>query len=132
MSRLTRVVDGWYEYQRLREKVAQLTSIAEKITPQLSDMPHASSSKSKDETWAALIDYKNKCQNALAQYYKDCKDLDEELNVIQNPEIRIAMKYKYIDRQSAEKIARKINFDVRTVYRFLKTGRRIYEDVYGK
>lgn len=127
-DKLNRVRDGKKEYERLIFRIEELKSVAEKITPVLSDMPKGGN-KAKDDTWALLIDYKTRLGERLEQYVKDCEALDMEIDVcITSQRIRTAMKYRFINCLRVMDIAERMNYDTRTITRLLKTGRNLYEE----
>lgn len=128
--RLNRVRWGWQEFNRLSLKVEELESLAQKITPTLSDMPKGNSPHPKDDTWATLIDYRTMCEEVIRQYLKDCKDLEEEMECIRSERIRTCMKLYYIDRYSQCRIADIMNYTERAIRSFLSKGRKIYYETY--
>lgn len=128
-EKLNRVRDAHAEYKRLIAKVEELDAIATRVTPVLSDMPKGGSSQ-MDDKWARLIDYKQKLNDKLNEYLDNCAQLEEELGCIRNPKIRTAMKCRYVDCLTVEETADMIESDERYTYRLLKTGKKIYEEVY--
>jgi len=131
VDKLNRVRDGWYEYQRMNERVERLEALAEKTTVSLSGMPRGGSDGSTaGDVWAMLIDCRDECARSIKQYLKDCKDLEQELLCIKSPRIRTAMMYRYIDCLDIEQIAERMECEERTVYYHIKKGRRIYEQTY--
>lgn len=128
-ERLNRVRNGRAEYLRLIDRVNELEAIAEKTTATLTGMPRGGDHQA-DDTWAALIDYRDRLTHSLKQYMKDCEELEEELNCILSPSIRTAMLFRYINGSTVEEIAEQMNYSVRQVYNLLGTGRRIYARCY--
>jgi len=129
-NRLSRVISSKHEYERLRRKVEELEALAERVTLPLSPLPKGGGSNLVDENWAKLIDYKNKCAWLLVLYEAEARELEEELECIRNPNIRTAMKYRYIDDLTVEEIAERMSYSTRNIDRFLNTGRRIYYGYY--
>ena len=129
-TRLDRVIKGREEYNRLRRKIEELQSLAEKITTLPSQTPVSRSGGNKDALWAQLVDYKEQCEWQLLVYIEDCRALEQELECIRNSDIRTAMKYKYIDARTIEDIAERMSFSTRSIDRFLQTGRKIYLKYY--
>jgi len=129
-AKLNRVNEARIEYYRLCAKVEELEAMAEKVTPHLSDTVVQGAHSLKDDTWAKLVDYKMQCQWQLDLYAESCKALDSELDVIRDVNIRTAMKYRYVDGYPPEDIAKALSYDVRSVFRYLKKGRAIYESYY--
>lgn len=125
-ERLNRVRNSWREYKRLSEKLEELEAIATRITPVLSDMPKGNSFRPKDDTWAELADYRDKCDEEIRWYLKASKQLEEELKCITNQNIRTAMAYRYIDCYKLEDIAATMSYEVRQVKRYLSKGKEIY------
>lgn len=129
-DRLSRVINGKREYERIKLKVEELESVAERITLSLSPLPRGGGAKLVDDNWAKLVDYKNKCAWLLVMYEAEAKELEEELECIRNTNIRTAMKYRYIDDLTVDTIAERMSYSTRTIDRFLNTGRRIYYATY--
>lgn len=127
---INRVIDGRAEYDRMLLKVEELKTMAEKMTPVLSDMPKGGNHTLED-TWIKLADYKSELQFKMSAYIQDCMELENELECIRNDNIRTAMKYKYIDGLTIEKIADIMIYDTRQIDRYLHTGRSIYERFYN-
>lgn len=125
-ERLNRVRNGWQEFHRLSEKVEELEALATRVTPVLSDMPKGKSPKPKDDVWAMLADYKDQCEAEIRWYLKASQELEKELSIIYSPNIRTAMKYRYIDCLKVEDIADTMGYEIRSVRRFLAKGREIY------
>ena len=129
-KRLNRVRDARLEYGRLQEKVEILETIATRATTRLTGLPKTRTGEHGD-TWAALLDYKLECQDKLTVLLQESLALERELDCIRNPKIRTAMKYRYIDCLKLEDIASRMSYEVRSITRFLDTGKKIYEETYN-
>lgn len=130
-KRLDRVINARKEYERMLDKVKELESIAEKITTTLSSQPKGGGTNLKDDTWAKLIDQKIECEWLIGIFLDESKELNAELDCITNPNIRLAMKYYYIDGLTQEAIASRMGCSDRGIRKMLQTGRRIYYEYYG-
>ena len=131
LERLNRVRSRWTEYHRLVMKVEELETLATKMVPLLA--PNSDihgSSKSREDTWALLADYRNECKDKLYDYLKDSRELEQELSCIRSPRIRTAMKYRYIDCMTKRQMAEAMNYSERQLTRFLKSGETIYCNAY--
>lgn len=128
-DRLNRVREGKIEYYRLLRRVDELKALAEKVTPTISDMPKGGNHTTED-TWVELADYKSRCEFQLKTYIADCASLEEELDCIRNPDIRTAMKYRYIDCLQVDEIMDLMHYERRWTYKLLSRGRRIYAKYY--
>lgn len=126
MEKLTRVLDNMQEIQRLEEKIEQLTAIAEKVTTIISSEPKGNSGNPKDDVWANLIDTKSLYSFKLATYLFEAERLEDELDTIEDRNIRTAMKYYYLDGLTQAEISGRTGYDERSVRRFLSEGRKIY------
>jgi len=128
---LNRVRNRAYEYERLLDKIAHLEALSVRVTPILSGTPKGSSRHGQtDEPWAALADYKKRCEEQLVQYARDCQELEAELGCIRSARVRTAMKYRYIDLYTIAHIADVMSMNERSVYKLLRRGRLIYEKKY--
>ena len=94
-------------------------------------MPKGSSGKTNDESWATLADYRLECMSALNWYLIESKRLEEELSMIRNTNIRVAMQYRYIDCMSIDRICEVMHFERSWVFRLLDKGKAIYNSKYG-
>lgn len=128
-QKLNRVLYKQNEYKRLLVKIEELEAIATRVTPILSDLPKGGSS-TPDDRWSKLVDYKLQLQACLDQYAQDCIELEDELECIKSERVRVAMKYKYIDGLSVERLAECLETDERYAYKLLARGRKIYEETY--
>lgn len=127
IDRLNRVRKARFEYERLLNKVEELTTIAERMVPMMSQTPESRGSvKLNDDTWARLIDYKIECEAKLNQYLADCRELEKELECINSLRIRTAMHYRYVDSRPIREITASMGYDERSIYRFLRKGEEIY------
>lgn len=129
-KRLDRVRNAQFEYRRLTEKVEILETIATRATSRITGLPKTHSENHND-TWATLVDYKLECQGQLLIILQESRALERELDCIRSSKIRTAMKYRYIDCLKLEAIAERMSYDVRSITRFLETGKKIYEEIYG-
>lgn len=129
-EKLSRVIRGRAEYERLVRKIEELNSLATRVTSSTSLTPRGQG-KPIEEIWGQLIDYKSACSFQIIAYLTDSRELEKELDCIRNSSIRTAMKYFYLDGTSIEKIAQAMNYSTRTIDRLLQTGRRIYRSYYG-
>ena len=125
---LNRVRDGVYAYERLLDRIAYLEALSQRVTPVLSGMPKGSAKQGQtDEPWAALADYKQKCEEQIAQHVRDCQSLELELTCIRSVRVRMAMMYRYVDLYTIPRIADAMSMNERSVYKLLRRGRLIYE-----
>ena len=122
---ITRVLDCKAEYERLVYTVAELEALCQRATPSLTGMPKGGAHLT-DDTWAKLIDYKKSCEDRLNEYFKMRIELEEELDRVRNPDIRTALKYKYVDGITIEATALRMHYSTRTIDRYLRIGRKIY------
>lgn len=129
MGRLERVREGWHESRRLMERIETLEALAEKVTPNITGMPKASSLY-KDDVWARLIDARLECEASIKGYLEDYRTLETELNTIEKLNIREVLKYRYLNCLTVEKTAELMGIETRSVYRLLKQGKKIYRDMY--
>ena len=132
LDRLNRVRQAKFEYRRLLMKVEELETLASRMVPVLSHTSEIhSTGKTREDTWAALVDYKAECEDKLKDYLLQCRKLEEEIDeCIVSPRIRAAMKGKYVDGLTAPAIAEAMNYHERQIYRFLKTGEKLYCERY--
>lgn len=130
-ERLDRVRAARMESDRLLLKVAELENLATRITPVISATPKSRGQSYKDDAWANLIDYKTQCQDQLNEYINASAELTKELGCIKNHKIRTAMLYRYVDCCKVEDIAERMHYDVRSIYIFLRKGKKIYCKEYG-
>lgn len=129
-ERLNRVRNGRAEYLRLIDRVSELEAIAEKTTTALTGMPKGSG-RHTDDSWAALIDYRDSLSHSLREYIRDCEDLTQELmGCLDSPAIKTAMLYRYVNGSTVEQIADRMNYSVRQVYNLLSAGKQIYVRCY--
>lgn len=131
MYDLYRVINGKKDFLRMKNKLTELEAIATKVTPVLSDMPKGGSPNPKDDAWAKFVDYKEKVQGQMERYLQDCIDLETELEAIVNGDVRVCLKYRYIDDLSIGEIATKTGYSSRNVDRLLSKGRLMYEKFYN-
>lgn len=125
---LNRVRNGAITYERLLDKVAYLEALSQRATPILSGAPKGSARHGQtDEPWAALADYRRECEKQIAQFIRDCQDLEKELECIHSIRVRIAMTYRYVDLYTIPRIADSMSMNERSVYKLLHRGRAIYE-----
>lgn len=124
-ERLNRVRNGRAAYGRLIDRVEELEALAAKTTISLTKAPRGGSGR-VDDTWAALIDYRDKLSRSLREYIEDCQALEAELDCIRSPSIKTAMLLRYVDCQTIEVIADKMGYSTRQVYNLLGTGKKIY------
>lgn len=131
MGKLDRVRNGRKEYERLLRKVEELEALAERTTTVITGTPRSGSGIPVDDSWAKLIDYKNKCLARMSAYLEDCENLEAEIeSCIKKPHIRAALKARYVDCLKVSEVARLIGYEPRNTYLLLAKGRRIYEGVY--
>lgn len=130
-TKLDRVLNGAAEIKRLKQKVEELQSLAEKTTASVSKTPKGKGGKGKDELWNQLIDLKGKYELQLKAEELDKLSLEQELDCIRNADIRTAMKMHYIDALKIERIAELTAYSPRTIDRYLQKGREIYDRYYG-
>lgn len=128
-KKITRVLELRAEYKRLLGKVEELEALCERSTSSITGMPRSAGISLRDDTWAELMDYKASCSDRLNDYVMTWLELDGELDRIKNPNIRTAMKYKYLDGETISVIAEKMSYTTRSIDRFLRVGRRIYESL---
>lgn len=127
---LNRIREGKKIFDRMLSKVEELEAVATSTTKELSDMPRGGQ-KQNDDAWASLVDYKLECMSALNWYLMESKQLEEELTMIRNTNIRVAMLYRYVDCYTIDKICDVMHFDRSWVFKLLDKGRAIYDKEYG-
>lgn len=121
------------EYTRLTYRVEELQSLAEKVTKSFSLAPSRGSNVKQDDTYVKLIEYKDKQADKIKKYLEDCEELEEEIDgLLADPVTRAIMKARYLDGEKVEEIAERNYYDVRTVYRILKKGKILYEQMYER
>jgi len=104
------------EVERLQNEKERLSSIRDKITPTYSDMPKGGTSDKTDTTAAIIdldleIDYQIKKWTELGQEIKAVIDTVEDCN------LRLLLKYRYINGMTFEQIAVAMNYSWRQIHR---------------
>lgn len=131
-KRLERVIDFKPEYIRLTHRVEELESLAEYVAKTFSLAPARGGNTKKDDTYVKVIEYKEKQENRIRDYLRDCEELEEEIDeLLEDPVTRAIMKARYLEGKKAETIAEENYYDVRTIYRILKKCRTLYEQTFG-
>ena len=132
LERLNWVRCKHFEYKRLLTKVEELETLATRTVPSPSLTPEVhSGTKTREDTWTLLMDYKAKCDGKLAEYLLGCRRLEDEIDAcIKSERIRTAMKGKFVDCLTVPQIAAAMNYQERQVFRFLRTGENLYSERY--
>lgn len=124
---LNRVRGTWRRLRRLRERIEQLKALAEKSTKQLSGMPRGTKEGAAEDVWAELADQQKAYEEQLSYYLHFSEELEFELSIIRDPTIRAAMECRYVDCKTVSEIADILRYDPRTIFRYLRDGKAIYE-----
>lgn len=130
IEKLNRVRDGKKDFEWQLNRIEELTAMAERVTPVLSDTGVHGGASLKDDSWAKLIDAKAECKDRLDTYLRDCDDLYQELECIHKPNIKVAMRYRFVSCMKIEDIATTMVFDERWVRRLIAKGIKIYCEEY--
>ena len=130
MKNLRRVLNLRRECERAEEKLSELETLSEKLTTNLSDMPHAGTPTPIDEWWARYIDQKDYYRAKLFAYVNAAEELEREIDGLKGDDIKLAMKYRFIDGMKITDIAEAMFFSERNIYYLLKRGQKQYTERY--
>lgn len=130
--------DARFEVDRAIRKVREARELCERVTAQITGMPHGGSSGPKDGPLAAYVDM----QSALAMAYENAvrKELaiEEFVNELDNPVDRHILKLRYLDMMTWEDVQKSLGildnlyYDIRHVYRLhgraMTAARELWEE----
>ena len=101
--------------QRLDE-IAQIRSLAEKTTTILTGMPKGGG-YTREDTYIKLHEVELEVDKYVDKYVDLKHEIEAYINKLNQPIYRTIIRYKYINGYSFQKIAFKVNYDIRHVQR---------------
>jgi len=96
---------------RIRNDMSVVTS------PRLTGMPHAKDPKGLDEIVIRNEEICGKYEKQLRIYQKETIAIENAIEGVQDPRLRLILRYKYMDGLKWETIADLMRYDVRWIYR---------------
>lgn len=120
----------YYLKIEIKELKDEINSLAEISSPQMTGMPHGSSISNPPEQYfmkkQKLVEKLNK---KLEKYIEELSRIENFIDTIDDPEIRIIARLRFIDNLNWENIGRKVHLDRSVCYRKLK---KCLGEIYGK
>ena len=112
-------------YIWLKQECRQLEAYLERIrndmsvvtSPRLTGMPHAKDPKGLDEIVIRNEEICGKYEKQLRIYQKETIAIENAIEGVQDPRLRLILRYKYMDGLKWETIADLMRYDVRWIYR---------------
>ena len=112
-------------YIWLKQECRQLEAYLERIrndmsvvtSPRLTGMPHAKDPKGLDEIVIRYEEICGKYEKQLRIYQKETIAIENAIEGVQDPRLRLILRYKYMDGLKWETIADLMRYDVRWIYR---------------
>ena len=99
---------------------AEIEEIAKSITaassPDLSGMPHGSEPSRLDNVIIRLDDIMGKYKRKLAVIAKEQREIEDALDTLDDPKLRVLMRYRYIKGMKWEEVAEKMHYELRWIY----------------
>lgn len=101
------------------KQIENLKSLATRVTSVFSDMPHSSTPDNQrlEKTIAEIVDLENEISTDIGRLIDLKREINSAINSVENPEHRTLLEMRYLNFQTWEQIAVKLNCDVRHVYR---------------
>lgn len=96
---------------RIRNDMSVVTS------PRLTGMPHAKDPKGLDEIVIRYEEICGKYEKQLKRYQQETIAIENAIEGVQDPRLRLILRYKYLDGLKWETIADLMRYDVRWIYR---------------
>lgn len=112
-------------YIWLKQECRQLQAYLERIrndmsvatSPRLTGMPHAKDPKGLDEIVIRYEEICGKYEKQLKRYQQETVAIENAIEGVQDPRLRLILRYKYMDGLKWETIADIMRYDVRWIYR---------------
>ena len=96
---------------RIRNDMSVVTS------PRLTGMPHAKDPKGLDEIVIRYEEICGKYEKQLKRYQQETIAIENAIEGVQDPRLRLILRYKYMDGLKWETIADLMHYEVRQIYR---------------
>jgi len=100
--------------QRLDTIMAELATVS---SPDLSGMPHSSEPTRLDSLVIRFEDIADRYAKKLEETQKELAAIERAVESLEDPRLRLLIRYKYIDGLRWETIADLMHYDVRWIYR---------------
>lgn len=109
----------WYYRRRIDsdlDRLEQLRSIAERVTPTISPTPGGAGG-GREEAWAGIVDLETEILEDLKEVHGLTEEIRYYIDQLDNYQERLVMEMRYISCMKFEAIADKMNYDIRSVTR---------------
>ncbi len=100
-----------------KAQIEQYRSLAEKITPVLSDMPKAQTNGSRVADAAVKIaDLQMELQTDILDLIKLKEQIEQTIKAVENPEAEVVLELRYLAFKTWQEIADIMGYQIRNVY----------------
>ena len=111
-------------YIWLKQECRQLQAYLDRImndmsavtSPRLTGMPHSKEPKGLDEIVVRYEEISTRYEKRLKQYTKETLAIEKAVESVQDPRLRLLLRYKYFDGYKWETIADLMHYEVRWLY----------------
>lgn len=111
-------------YIWLKQECRQLEAYLERTmrdmasvsSPRLTGMPHSNDPKGLDEIVVRYDEIVRKYEQRLKLYTKETLAIEKSIDQLEDPRLRLLLRYKYIDGLKFETIADLMHYDVRWIH----------------
>lgn len=93
-----------------------MNDMASVSSPRLTGMPHSTDTHGLDEIVVRYEEIVSKYEKRLKLYQKETLAIEQAIEGLKDPRLRLLMRYKYMDGYKWETIADLMHYEVRWLY----------------
>lgn len=100
---------------QISEECERQRALCERITPVYTDMP-GRGPHDRTDAYIKLVELQDKANAKIDEYTAMREEIEEAINTISNMSLRTLMRYRYLNGETWEKIAVKMNYSWRNMH----------------